>query len=370
MNKDNIAQIPWASPALWGNEEGMVLEALKSTWISGGPYVERFEQELSVILGTKYTCAVMNGTAALHAAYLGLQLRPGDEIVVPGFAFMGAANIALHVGAVPVFVEVDPDTWCITAESIESRLSSRTKAIVAIHTYGNVCDMDSILALANKKNIPVIEDAAESFASRYNGRYSGTLGTIGIYSFHATKTITTGEGGMVATNVKELADRISLYRSHGLLRKRHYWHELPGHNFRLTNLQAALGCAQLEKLGTIVRERERVHARYQARLARIAGIVPQRFSPRVNPVIWAIAVKLDPAAFPQGRDAAMAQMQEAGIETRPGFYAASMMPHNYSCSKLPVCENLSQQVISLPTFSTLTDEQIELICDRLESLRR
>ncbi len=364
-----VPAIPWATPVLWGHEEAFVADALKSTWISGGPYVERFERELASLLGVGFAGAVANGTAALHAAYLALGIRPGDEIVVPGFAFMAAANIALHVGAVPVFAEVDPDTWCITAESIRRKLTPRTKAIVVIHSYGNVCDMESILALAKDKNIPVIEDAAESFGSLYNGRYSGTLGTIGIYSFQATKTITTGEGGMAVTNSKAIADRISLYRSHGLLRKRHYWHEVPGHNFRLTNMQAALGCAQLEKLDVIVRERERVHARYQTYLSRIDGMITQRFTAGVKPVVWAIAAKLDPAAFPQGRDAVMTQMQEAGIETRPGFCAASMMDF-YCAPPLPVCEELSRQIISLPTYPTLHDDQIEYICDCLERLRR
>lgn len=369
MKRNNMLRIPWAKPDLWGNEQDYVAAALTSTWVSGGPFVERFEQKLAKLLDVEFACAVANGTAALHAAYLGLQIHPGDEIIVPGFAFMGAANIALLVGAVPVFAEVDPNTWCITADSIECQLSSRTKAIVVIHSYGNVCDMDSILALANRKGIPVIEDAAESFASLYNGRQSGTFGTIGTYSFQATKTITTGEGGLVVTNAKDLADRISLYRSHGLLRKRHYWHELPGHNFRITNLQAALGCAQVEKLDVIIRERARVYNRYQTRLSRVGGVTLQRFAPEVQPVVWAIAIKLDPVAFPQGRDEVMAQMQESGIETRPGFCAASIMEF-YRCPSLPICEVLSRQIISLPTFPTLADEQIELICKRLAYLRR
>ena len=361
--------IPWATPVLWGREEALVVDALRSTWISGGPYVERFEKELTGLLGVRFGCAVSNGTAALHCAYLALGIAAGDEIIVPGFAFMAAANIALHLGAVPVYAEVDGATWCLSADTIEPKLSPRTRAVVVVHSYGNMCDMEPILALARRAGVPVVEDAAEAFGSSHRGRQAGALGTIGVYSFHATKTITTGEGGLVVTNDPRLNDRVALYRSHGMLRKRHYWHELPGHNFRLTNLQAALGCAQLEKLDVIRRERARVHERYRAVLSRLEGVTLQRFAPGVDAVVWATAIKLDPAAFPQGRDAVMEQMQGVGIETRPGFYAASTM-ELYRAPALPVCEELSRQVISLPTYPTLADAQIDSICAALSGIRR
>lgn len=369
MKTDEKLRIPWAKPDLWGNEEKYLSAALNSTWISGGEFVDRLENEFAAMCRVPHAVAVCNGTAALHLAYLAGQLRPGDEVVMPGFAFLGAANVALHMGARPVFAEVDPQTWCVTAEAIERCLTPKTRIVVPVHTYGNVCAMDDILAVARERGVTVIEDAAESFPSRYRGNLAGTLGDLGTFSFQATKTITTGEGGMVVTRDARAREVMSLYRSHGLLRKRHYWHELPGHNFRLTNLQAALGCAQLEKLDVITRERQRVYLSYRERLARTAGVVLQRFSADVEPIVWALALRLDAAAFPQGRDAVMAQMQDAGIETRPGFCAPSWMEF-YHCPPLPVCEDLSRQVISLPTFPSLTDEQIDSICDRLERLRR
>jgi len=369
VNKKKESGIPWAKPDLWGNEQAYVSAALASTWISGGEYVDRLEREFAVFSGATHALAVCNGTAALHLAYLGVELRPGDEVVVPGFAFLGPANVALHMGARPVFAEVDPETWCVTAAAIERCLTPKTKLIVPVHTYGNVCAMDDILALARERGLAVVEDAAEAFPSRYRGRMAGTLGDIGCYSFQATKTITTGEGGMVATEDAAARDRMALYRSHGMLRRRYYWHDLPGHNFRLTNLQAALGCAQLEKLDLIVRERGRVWSRYQQGLSGLAGVTLQRFLPEVDAVVWAVAMRLDDDAFPQGRDAVMRQLGDAGIETRNGFVAPSAMDF-YHCPALPACELLSREVISLPTFPSLTDAQIDYICGELARLRR
>jgi perosamine synthetase len=364
-----VDSIPWSQPCLSGNEQQYVAQAITSTWISGGGFVDRFENEFAKYCGARYAITTSNGTTALHMAFLALSLSPGDEVIVPGFAFMAAANVALHMGAVPVFTEVDPATWCMTADGVKKNLSSRTKLIVPVHTYGNVCAMDEIMALANSKSIAVVEDAAEAFASRYKNRIAGTQGTLGTYSFHASKTITTGEGGMVVTKAPELRDRMCLFRNHGVLRRR-YWHDLPGYNFRLTNMQAALGCAQLEKIDQIIDERRRVHSTYQKCLSNVGGITMQHFAPDVEPVVWAIAVKLDRQAYPQGRDAVMSQLREAHIDTRNGFYAASMLRHLYACPQLLVCEDISQQVISLPMYCGLEDSAIELICSKLDGLRR
>lgn len=364
----NLKKIPWAKPNFWGNEQQYVVEALASTWISGGSFVDRFELDFTQWTGSRCAITTSNGTTALHMAFLGLGVKPGDEVIVPGFGFLAAANVALHVGARPVFAEVDPSTWCVTAQSIEASISARTKAVVPIHTYGNVCAMDEIVALANERGIWVIEDAAEALASRYKGRLAGTMGTLGTYSFQATKTISTGEGGMVVTRDVELDKRMRLYRNHGMLKTR-YWHEVAGHNFRLTNLQAALGCAQFEKLDRIIAERRRVHNQYTKRLSVISGLALQHFPSEVDPVLWAIAVRLDPSAYPSGRDKVMEMLAAEGIETRPGFYPPSAMDL-YSCPKLPVCEQLSRQILSLPTYPTLSEKEIDFICSKLSKLMR
>jgi len=366
MQKRNI---PWANPHYWGNEERYVVDALKSSWISGGEYVERLEVDFGRYCGSPYAIATSNGTTALHMAYLAMDIQPGDEVIVPGFGFMAAANIALHVGAKPVFSEVDAASWCMTAKDVERCITPRTKAIVPIHTYGNVCDMDLIMELADSKGLLVVEDAAEAIGSKYLGRMAGTIAPLGIYSFHASKTITTGEGGAAVTSSVDLRDRMRLFRSHGMAARR-YWHEVAGHNFRLTNMQAAIGCAQLEQITTITKERDRVYKTYVRQLQNMEGVTLQYYSDKVDPVVWAIAVVLDVSAFPQGRDAVMKQLKQLGIETRQGFYSANTMPHIFGKIHLPVCEQLSQQVLSLPSSPPLTDEEIEYVCSSFKSCKK
>jgi len=367
--KNTTHNIPWAKPNFWGNEIQYVTEALQSNWISGGQYLEKLESEFSSILNTKHVLAVSNGTTAIHLAYLGLELKPGDEIIVPGFAFLAAANVAIQMGFKPVFAEVDPQTWCLSAKELPKYITNKTKAIVPVHTYGNVCDMDEIIKIAEKFKIPVIEDCAESLFSKYKGKYSGTFGKINTFSFQATKTITTGEGGLVVTDSDTINRIMVLYRSHGMDRgKKFYWHEIPGHNFRLTNFQAAMGVAQLEKIDIILPERERVYLEYKKHLSNDDSVTFQKIENDVDAVIWAIAVKLDKNKYPQGRDAVINQLKEAGIETRPGFYASSLLPI-YEAHSLPVCEDLSKNIISLPSFPNLTNEEINFICENLLKLK-
>ncbi len=359
--------IPWAKPTYWGREEEYVLEALRSTWISGGPFIERFERNLAEYLGVKHALAVSNGTAAIHLAYLALGLKAGDEVVVPAFGFMAAANVALQLGMRPVFCDVAPDTWCLRAQEVKAVLTPRTRAIVAVHSYGIPCEMDALLDLGLEHGIPVIEDAAEALGSRIGSKAVGTLGRINTFSFHATKTITTGEGGLVTTDDDDVAGIARLYRSHGLRRERHYWHEVPGNNFRMTNLQAALGCAQFEHIAHIASERTRVWDRYKTALKRIDGATLQHPTANSSALIWAIGVLLSPDVFPQGRDAVAAALAAKGIETRPGFQPPSEMTY-FAKQPFAVSDQLGRWVLSLPTFADLTNDQIDYICAELRSL--
>lgn len=363
---DSIEFIPWAAPRLWGNEREFVLDAVQSTWISGGAYVDQLEKCFAAYCGSPNVVSTSNGTTALHLAMLACKLKQGDEVIVPGFGFMAAANVALHLGLRPVFCEVDPHTWCMGAEHIEPLINKRTKAVIPIHTYGNMCDMDPILELARQRHVVVIEDAAEAIGSTYKERKAGAIAAIGTFSFHATKTITTGEGGAVATNSADLAKAMRLMRSHGMGAVR-YLHEIAGHNFRLTNFQAAMGVAQLECIEQIELARREIYNRYRERLRSTRGVMFQRITQGADPLIWAVAIALDEEHFPQGRDAVMASMLAAGIETRPGFYAASAMPHIYGEQSLPVCERIANSVISLPSSPPLTMLQIERVCCALEA---
>jgi perosamine synthetase len=302
-------------------------------------------------------------------ALLAAGVDQGDDVVIPGFGFLAAANVVLHLRANPVFVEVDPLTWCANADTVSAGISPRTKAIVLIHSYGNVCPMDDLVELARSRDIPIIEDAAESFGSRWKGRVCGTFGLCGTLSFQATKTIATGEGGMVLTDDTDLYERMWLYRNHGM-KNRRYWHELAGHNFRLTNLQAAVGCGQFERLEQTITSRRQMDACYRSLLKDIDGVGLQLYLPEVDPVVWAVAVRLDAVAFPQGRDTVIAQLAESGIETRPGFYAPSQMTHLYQTHSLPVCEAIASQIISLPSYTTITPSDIQRVCTELRALRK
>lgn len=364
-----MKSIPWAQPALFGAEGKYLKQALDSSWLSGGPFIDELEASARLFSGSPYCLAVCNGTAAIHLAYLALGLKAGDEVIVPGFCYLAAANIALLMGLCPVFVDVDSETYCVTAENIRRAITKKTKLIVVVHTYGNVCPLDEIMVLAKSCEIPVLEDAAESFGSKYKRRQSGTIADIGTYSFHATKTVTTGEGGMVLTNRKDLADKAMLYRTHGVLGKR-YWHEVPGHNFRLTNLQAALGCAQFKKIDHIFHERQRVHASYRRLFEGEKGITLQKFGPDVEAVLWALAAELDQEYFPQGRDRVMEQLAEQGIETRNGFYSANQLKIYKNAGDIPISDRLARNVISLPTFPSLKDGQIEFIVEKITALKR
>lgn len=352
--------IPWAKPCLWGDEARLIQEAVASTWISGGPFVDKLEQFLCRYFDTPHGFAVSNGTTAIHLAYLALDLKPGDEVIVPAYGFLAAANLALQLGVTPVFCDVDDQSWLAAARHIEPCITPQTKAIVVVHTYGNVCAMDSIMDLAHHHRIAVIEDTAEAFGSRYNHRWAGTFGDMGTFSFQATKTVTTGEGGFVVTPHEHFTSKIALYRSHGMLRKVYYWHELPGHNFRLTNIQAAMGYAQVQHLDTIYTARHRIHQSYRRLLEDVDGVQLQYFSSRVDPVVWAIALQLDPEHFPQGRDAVIQQMRQRGIETRPGFYTPARLNY-FKAEPLPASDRISPWILSLPMFVELTDQQIDTI---------
>ncbi len=383
-------RIPWAKPDLGEAEKKLLVEALDSTWISGGPFVDRLEAEFTALHGLGQGSQVpggqsfsspgggggglrglttSNGTTALQLALAGLEIGRGAEVIVPGLTFVAPANMVLAMGAVPVFADIDPRTWCLDPAQVEARLTPRTKAILCVHLYGNVCAMDALADIARRRGIPLIEDAAQAVFSKYRGRYAGTFGSAGCFSFHATKTITTGEGGFVLTPDAGLFERMRVLRDHGMRSGKRYWHDVLGYNFRLTNLQAAVGCAQMARRGEFLEARKRMVRSYLARLAGIPGVAPQYFPPEVEPAVWAVAVKLDAKAFGGDRDWVIERLSEAGIETRPGFYPMSAMPP-YQSARLAVSEDVGLNVLSLPSFPAITAEQIARVCDSLRALKR
>ena len=363
------ATIPWAQPCLHGKERDYVRQALDSTWISAGEFVDRFEADFSRQIGTKHAVTTSSGTAALHLALVAAGIGQGDEVIIPGFTFAAPANMVLQTGAEPVFVDIEPRTWCIDIAEVKKSITKKTKAIIPVHVYGNVCDMEGLTEIARDNGIHLIEDVAEAVFSKYKGRSAGSFGDLGCFSFHAAKTITMGEGGAVLTNDDRLCDRLRLLRSHGMREGQRYWHDLVGYNYRLTNLQAALGCAQLENVDNIVKDKARVYNRYRDRLSGMPGIEFQYIPEEVEAVVWAVAIRIDQEHFMVDRDRLMSELLKEGIETRPGFYAFSVMPL-YEAAPLPVAESVGRNVISLPSYSSLPDEDIDLVCSQLRSLMR
>jgi len=361
--------IPYARPTLWGRELDLVTEAILSNRIGSGPFLGLLEQRLAELHEIKHAMLVINGTAALHASYLALGLRPGDEVILPGFGYMAGANVAVQLGLVPVFADVDGDSFCVTAKLIEDRITERTRAVVPIHTYGMICDMGSIMGLAKQHDLLVVEDAAEAFGGSRDGVVAGARGDAGIVSFHAAKTIATGEGGAVLTRSDVTAERVRQFRSHGSLRDR-YFHDYPGHNFRMSNLHAAVGLAQIEGWRSIVLERSRVYLAYQKRLASIAGIKLQRYDPDVSPVVWVVAAELN---LPRGKhvNIVVDWLLQQGIETRNGFRSASEHRiYGPTRAPTPTSDHLSRTVISLPTYPGLGEAEIDLVCFKLEEAMR
>jgi perosamine synthetase len=361
--------IPWGKPCLGEREREYLLKALDSTWISGGEFIDRFESDFAKLIGTKYAVTASSGTAALHLALLALGIGSGDEVIVPAFTFVAPANMAIETGAKPVYADIDPKTWCMDVDEVKRKVTGRTKAVIAVHVYGNVCEMEALTRIARERQIYLIEDVAEAAFSKYRGKFAGSFGHLGCFSFQATKTITMGEGGAVVTNDRKLSERMRIMRSHGMRENKRYWHDLVGYNYRLTNLQAALGCAQLENLDNITAEKARIYRRYFGNLSGLPGVELQHIPKEVEPVMWTVAIKVDPHYFKGDRDFLIAELLKRNIETRPGFYPFSVMPL-YDTASLPVAESISRNVISLPSYTSISDEDIDYVCNQLKGLMK
>jgi perosamine synthetase len=360
--------IPISAPALVGNEKAYVLDCLESTWISSsGPYVERFEPAFSEFCDVKHALSCCNGTVALHLALLALGVCPGDEVIVPTLTFVATANAVVYCGARPVFVDSEPETWNLDATLISDRITPRTKGIIVVHLYGHPADMDPVLALARKHGLFVIEDAAEAHGAEYKGRRVGSMGNIATFSFYGNKIITTGEGGMVTTDDDALAARVRQLKGQGMDSSRRYWFPMIGYNYRMTNIAAAIGLAQLEKIDWHIARRREIAAQYAYHLDGLPGITLQPEKPWARNVYWMTSVVLDGQIWPS-RETVMAKLAKAGIETRPFFYPMHTLPMYQDVAqgqRFPAADRLAAQGINLPSSATLTEKDVVFICDEL-----
>jgi len=366
MNSRTPSRISLAEPDLRGNEKAYALDAIESTWISSaGPYLKRFEREFAEVCNTKFAFGVANGTVALHLALLALDVGPGDEVIVPSLTYIATANAVRYVGAEPVFVDVEPESWGLSAKAVEAAITNRTKAVIAVHLYGHPADMDAIRDVTSSYGIAIVEDAAEAHLARYKGRPAGTLGDIATFSFYGNKILTSGEGGAITFNDERLAPRLQMLRGQGMDPNRRYYFPIIGYNYRMTNIAAALLCAQLERAEEIVSFRKAILDAYEERLANIPGL---GFRPRANwadPAPWLFCLTVDAEIFGRDRDALMAILDREGIETRPFFIPIHTLPP-YEQSKcvgdLHWTNLLGSSGLNLPTHRSVTTGDIDRIC--------
>lgn len=371
-----MTNIPLAVPELSGNEQAYVAEAIRSSWISStGPFVARFEAEFAELCGSDSALSVCNGTIALHLALLALDVRPGDEVLVPSLTYVATANAVRYVGAEPVFVDVSPGSWCIDPALLESSISRRTKGIIAVHLYGHPADMDAINRVAAIHGLWVVEDAAEAHMATYKGRPVGGLGRIGTFSFYGNKIISSGEGGAVTVSDPQLELRIRTLRGQGVDPARRYYFPVTGYNFRLTNLACALLCAQLERQHQMIAARDRIFRQYREKLQGISGIDFQPCEPWARIAPWLYSITIDTERFGHSRDKLMAHLAAFGIETRPFFIPLHTLPPFREGSRLrqehlPVTDQLAASGLNLPTFAGMHEEAVEKVCQAIVSLAR
>ncbi|MBI3550098.1 MAG: DegT/DnrJ/EryC1/StrS family aminotransferase [Elusimicrobia bacterium] len=361
-------------PFLSGNEERYVLDALRSGWISSaGRYLTEFENKFSAYCGSKYGISTSNGTTALHLALKAMGVEEGDEVIMPDFTMAAVLFAVLYCRAKPVFVDAEPDTWNIDPKQIEPKITKRTKVIVVVHTYGHPCDMDPILALAKKRKLKVLEDSAEAHGAEYMGRKCGSMGDAAAFSFYANKIIATGEGGMVVTSDDRLAQQAKYYRNLCFPMKgpRDYRHDDVGYNYRFTNIQAAIGLAQLEKIEDAV-DRRRAHAAfYNSRLAGLPGLTLPVERPYAKNVYWMYGVVVDEKKAGVDRDGLANRLLERGVETRPFFKPMRRqrpVVERFGASKAkhPVTDRIARQGLYLPSGTGLTNEELTSICGAVQ----
>ena len=346
-----LNMMPVAEPDLKGNEFKYLSDAFLSTWISSrGKYLDAFEENFSRFCECKYGVATSNGTVAIHLALKALDIRPGDEVIVPDLTFAATINTVIHAGATPVVVDVDPVTWCISPAEISKAITPKTKAIIPVHVYGQPCDMDAIMEIAKKNKLFVVEDCAESHGARYKGRKVGSFGDIACYSFFGNKIITTGEGGMCVTNSEKYNERMRILRDHGMNKAKRYWHDEVGFNYRMTNLQAAIGVAQLERVDEIIAERKGIEASYKKALAEFGFIKWQADVKGNERVVWLVSIELNGV----DREKLFEALNKNGVDNRPFFYPLSDMdvykPYIFSSG---VSKQLSARGMNLPTIKNI-----------------
>ena len=359
--------IPVSEPLLDQNARDYVMEAVTSGWISSeGRFLREFEQRWAEYCGAAHGVAVCNGTIALEIAVAALALEPGSEIILPSFTIVSCALAVVEAGCVPVLVDCDPETWCLDVTEVAAKITPRTRAIMPVHMYGHPAEMDTLLELARRYDLAIIEDAAQAHGAEYRGRRAGGMGTLGCFSFYANKIITTGEGGMVVTSDDHLAERLRFLRNLCFRPERRFFHTELGHNYRLTNLQSAVGLAQVERIGEHLARKRRMAALYTERLKDLPGLTLPVERNGVSNVFWMYGLVLgDEVPFDAVEMAR--RLRERGVDTRPFFLGMHEQPvfHErglFVGERYPVTERLARRGLYLPSGLPLTETEMETVC--------
>lgn len=360
-------------PLLDGREKELLNQCIDTGWVSSdGPFVGEFERSFSSFVGTKHGVAVANGTAALDIAIKALGLGPGDEVIVPTFTIISCASAIVGAGATPVLVDSEPETWNMDVSQVERKITSKTKAIMPVHIYGHPVDMGELMPLAEAHGLHVIEDAAEAHGAEYHGRKAGSFGHLNCFSFYANKIVTTGEGGMLVTDDEELAERSRSLRNLCFQPQKRFYHEELGFNYRMTNLQAAVGVAQVERIDEFIDIKRRNAALYNERLGDIPGLQLPAEKQGYKNVYWMYGVVLDEK---YGMDAVQfaAALMEKGVQTRPFFLGMHEQPvflqrGLFGGESYPVAERIARQGLYLPSGLTLNEAQIDQVSEAVHSV--
>ena len=350
--------IPVYQPLLSGREKEYVNQCLDSTWISSkGEFIGRFERNFADYIGANHATTVSNGTVAIHLALEALGIGPGDEVIVPTLTYVASVNTIIQTGATPVFVDSLEESWQIDPQDVRRKITQRTKAVMAVHVYGLPCDMAALAAICKEHQLLLIEDCAEAFGTRYEGQHAGTFGDIATFSFFGNKTITTGEGGMVVAKDKAVIEKAFHLKNQGVSQEREYWHNVVAYNYRMTNICAAIGLAQLEQADEILAKKRGIANWYKESLAGLPLRTHDEL-PKTVHSFWMCSIAVDEAKHRQPlRD----HLEREGVETRPLFYPAHTMPHCGTKESFPVAESLGARGINLPSYPGLQFSEVAKI---------
>ena len=364
--------IPISEPNIGEEEVNNVMEAVKSGWISSkGPFIHEFEEKFAKFIGTNYGVSTSNGTTALHLALTALGIGKGDNVIVPDFTFISPINAVLYNGGTPRLIDADRSSWNIDPSKIEEKIDNKTKAIIVVHVYGHPANMDPIMKIADEHDIFVIEDCAEAHGALYKERKVGTFGDISCFSFYANKIITTGEGGICLTNQQQVAEKMEMLRDHGMKPENRYWHEEVGYNYRMTNLQAAIGVAQINKIDKLVEKRRELASCYNKYLKDISKITVPPEEPWAKSVFWLYSILINDVENNVNRDYVSKRLLQEGFDNRRFFYPVHIMPpyREYAeTGDFPVSDMLSRMGMNLPSSMNVDEEIIRAISEMLRDI--